>query len=143
MEKIAAHYRTFAEELEPVRKSIEAKRKQHKKITDSIVTTPFMSELAKAKRRETYLMIKGSFLSKGNAVQAGFPASFHVPAKGTPHDRMGVAKWLLQPDNPLTARVAVNRFWSRLFGRGLLDTEEDFGTQGNLPDHPELLDWLA
>ena len=142
-EKIAAHYRAFAKELEPVRKSIEAKRKQHKKVTDSIVTTPYMSELGKAKRRETYLMIKGSFLSKGNAVKAGFPASFHAPAKGTPHNRMGVARWLMQEDNPLTARVAVNRFWSRLFGRGLLDTEEDFGTQGNLPDHPELLDWLA
>ena len=142
-EKISAHYRAFAKELEPVRKSIEAKRNQHKKVTDSIVTTPYMSELAKVKRRETYLMIKGSFLSKGNVVKAGFPASFHSPAKGTAHNRMGVARWLLQEDNPLTARVTVNRFWSRLFGRGLLDTEEDFGTQGNLPDHPELLDWLA
>ena len=109
-EKISAHYRAFAKELEPVRKSIEAKRNQHKKVTDSIVTTPYMSELAKVKRRETYLMIKGSFLSKGNAVKAGFPASFHSPAKGTPHNRMGVARWLLQEDNPLTARVAVNRF---------------------------------
>ena len=142
-EKIAAHYRTFAKELEPVRKSIEAKRKQHKKVNDSIVTTPYMRELVKAKRRETHLMIKGSFLSNGSAVEAGFPASFHSPAKGTPRNRMGVARWLLQPDNPLTARVAVNRFWAQLFGRGLLDTEEDFGTQGNIPDHPELLDWLA
>jgi len=142
-ENISTHYRAFAKELEPVRKSIEAKRNQHKKVTDSIVTTPYMSELAKVKWRETYLMIKGSFLNKGNVVKAGFPASFHSPAKGTPHNRMGVARWLLQEDNPLTARVTVNRFWSRLFGRGLLDTEEDFGTQGNLPDHPELLDWLA
>ncbi len=141
--KIAAHYRTFAKQLEPARKAIEAKRKQHKKVNDSIVTTPYMRELAKAKRRETHLMIKGSFLSNGSAVEAGFPASFHSPAKGTPRNRMGVARWLLQPDNPLTARVAVNRFWAQLFGRGLLDTEEDFGTQGNIPDHPELLDWLA
>ncbi|MDP6678121.1 MAG: DUF1549 domain-containing protein [Verrucomicrobiota bacterium] len=142
-EKIAAHYRTFASELEPVRKSIEAKRKDRKKVSDSIVTTPYMRERPLAKRRETYLMVKGSFLSKGDVVQAGFPASFHAPADGTPLDRMGVARWLMQPDNPLTARVAVNRFWAQLFGRGLLDTEEDFGTQGNLPDHPELLDWLA
>ena len=142
-EKIAAHYRTFAKELEPVRKSIEGKRKEHKKVNDSIVTTPYMRELAKAKRRDTHLMVKGSFLNRGNEVKAGFPASFHSPAKGTPRDRMGVARWLLQPGNPLTARVAVNRFWAQLFGRGLLDTEEDFGTQGNIPDHPELLDWLA
>ncbi len=142
-ERIAAHYRTFAEELEPVRKSIEAKRKERKKVSDSIVTTPYMRELAKGKRRETHLMVKGNFLSKGDVVNAGFPASFHIPASGTPLNRMGVARWLMQPDNPLTARVAVNRFWAQLFGRGLLDTEEDFGTQGNLPAHPELLDWLA
>jgi hypothetical protein len=141
--KIAAHYRTFAKQLEPARKAIEAKRKQHKKVNDSIVTTPYMRELAKAKWRDTYLMVKGNFLSRGDVVKAGFPASFHSPAKGTPRNRMGVARWLLQPDNPLTARVAVNRFWAQLFGRGLLDTEEDFGTQGNIPDHPELLDWLA
>ncbi|MBC8243178.1 MAG: DUF1553 domain-containing protein [Verrucomicrobia bacterium] len=102
-----------------------------------------MRELAKGKRRETHLMVKGNFLSKGDVVNAGFPASFHIPASGTPLNRMGVARWLMQPDNPLTARVAVNRFWAQLFGRGLLDTEEDFGTQGNLPAHPELLDWLA
>ena len=141
--KIAAHYRTFAEELEPVRKSIEANRKIHKKVSDSIVTTPYMRELSNAKQRKTSIMVKGSFLDKGDVVQAGFPESFHAPTKDTPLNRLGVAQWLVQRDNPLTARVAVNRFWARLFGRGLLESEEDFGTQGRLPDHPELLDWLA
>jgi hypothetical protein len=142
-EKIAAHYRTFAVELKPVRKSIEDNRRKHKKLSNSIVTTPYMRELPDAKRRESYIMVKGSFLDKGEVVQTGFPASFHTPTKGTPHNRLGVAKWLVQRDNPLTARVAANRFWGRLFGRGLLESEEDFGTQGRLPDHPELLDWLA
>ena len=142
-EKIAAHYRTFASELEPVRKSIEAKRKEHKLVSSSIVSSPYMRELPEAKRRETHMMLKGNFLTKGDVVQARFPASFHAPAEDVPLNRMGVARWLMQSDNPLTARVAVNRFWAQLFGRGLLDTEEDFGTQGNLPDHPELLDWLA
>ena len=141
--KIEAHYRTFAKELDPLRKQIELKKKDEKKLRDSIVTTPYMQELPKSKRRKTHLLVKGNFLSKGEQVQAGFPEAFHKPKKGVPLNRLGVAKWLLQEDNPLTARVAVNRFWAQFFGRGLLDSEEDFGTQGNLPDHPELLDWLA
>ena len=141
--KIEAHYRTFAKELDPVRKQIESKKKEEQGVRRSIVTTPYMQELAKDRQRKTHLLVKGNFLSKGEVVQAGFPGAFHQPKKESPNNRMGVARWLLQEDNPLTARVAVNRFWAQLFGRGLLDTEEDFGTQGNLPDHPELLDWLA
>ncbi len=142
-EKIESHYRTFAKELDPLREQIELKKKDEKKFRDSIVTTPYMQELPKDKRRKTYIMVKGNFLSKGEQVQSGFPEAFHKPKKGAPFNRLGVAKWLLQEDNPLTARVAVNRFWAQFFGRGLLDSEEDFGTQGNIPDHPELLDWLA
>jgi hypothetical protein len=104
---------------------------------------PVMAELPPNQRRKTHLMIKGSFLNRGESVESGVPAAFHPLPKDAPIDRLGVAKWLLSPDNPLTARVAVNRYWAALFGAGLVETEEDFGTQGEMPSHPELLDWLA
>src|SRR5207302_11300014 len=81
--------------------------------------------------------------SPGDPVEPAVPAAFHPLPKGAPKDRLGVAQWLLAPDNSLTARVAVNRFWAQLFGTGIVETEEDFGTQGAPPTHPELLDWLA
>jgi mono/diheme cytochrome c family protein len=118
---------------------------------------PIMVELAPDKRRATHLMIKGNFLNKGEKVEPGVPGAFHAVgrapsartgntpganAPGSP-DRLALARWLIHPDNPLTARVAVNRFWAQLFGTGIVETEEDFGTQGELPSHAELLDWLA
>lgn len=108
-----------------------------------IPTLPVMVELPAAKRRTTHLMVKGSFLNPGDLVEAAVPAAFHALPKGAPANRLGVAQWLLAQDNPLTARVTVNRIWAQLFGTGLVETEEDFGTQGELPTHPELLDWLA
>jgi hypothetical protein len=102
-----------------------------------------MVELAANKRRETRLLKKGSFLDPGEPVGPALPAAFHPLPAGTVPDRLGLARWLVDPSNPLTARVAVNRYWAQLFGTGLVETEEDFGTQGELPSHPELLDWLA
>jgi len=102
-----------------------------------------MQELASDKHRETYIMQKGSFLVKGETVTAGVPAEFHSFPSNAPANRLGVAMWLVDRSNPLTARVTVNRFWARLFGIGLVETEEDFGTQGESPSHPQLLDWLA
>jgi hypothetical protein len=104
---------------------------------------PIMRELPADKQRLTHIHERGDFLSKGTVVQPGVPTAFHPLPEGAPANRLGAAEWLMHPDNPLTARVAVNRIWARLFGRGIVETEEDFGTQGFLPTHPELLDWLA
>ncbi len=119
----------------------DVKRLQKKRPV--IPTIPVMQELPDDKKRETRLMRKGSFLDLGDAVTAGAPAGLHPLSNGTTPDRMGIAKWLTDAENPLTARVAVNRIWAQLWGTGLVETEEDFGTQGELPSHPELLDWLA
>ncbi len=93
--------------------------------------------------RETHVLKRGAYDAKGDLVSAGTPERiFPLPA-GAPHNRLGLAQWMTDPKNPLTARVAVNRIWKQHFGRGLVATVEDFGAQGRLPTHPELLDWLA
>ena len=107
------------------------------------VTTLIMRELPPDKRRTTHILERGNFLSKGEEVSPVVPKAFHPLRKGAPANRLGLAKWLTDPNNPLTARVTVNRFWARLFGAGLVESEEDFGTQGMPPSHPQLLDWLA
>jgi hypothetical protein len=106
-------------------------------------TVPVMVEVPREKRRETHVLIKSNYLNPAEKVEAGVPKAFHPWPKGEPVNRLGFAKWLMDANNPLTARVAVNRYWAQLFGTGLVETEEDFGTQGTPPSHPELLDWLA
>ena len=91
----------------------------------------------------TPLRIKGAYLSPGEAVACGTPEALGVMPAALPKNRLGLARWLVSPTNPLTGRVQVNRAWEALFGRGLVETSDDFGTQGQLPSHPELLDWLA
>lgn len=104
-------------------------------------TTPILKELPKP--RQTHIQIRGNFLDKGEEVQPGLPAAFPAPADKGPINRLTLARWLVSPENPLTARVAVNRLWEEIFGVGLVETSEDFGFQGELPSHPELLDYLA
>jgi len=118
-------------------------KRQVTELKQTIVSTPVMRELAKDRRRETHVHVRGNFLKKGDLVEAGFPVAFGSMSEVAPHNRLGVARWLVHVDNPLTSRVAVNRFWARFFGVGLVETEEDFGTQGIAPSHPQLLDWLA
>ncbi len=105
--------------------------------------TPVMRELPTGKQRPNHVMIKGNYLMPGKAVRPGTPAAFPPLPKGRQANRLGLAHWLVSRENPLTARVTVNRFWSQLFGRGLVETQEDFGSQGTFPSHPQLLDWLA
>ena len=105
--------------------------------------TLVMQEKPEATPPTTFVRIKGAFLSKGEQVSASTPAILPPMPAEAPVNRLGLARWLVSPENPLTARVAVNRCWEQLFGAGLVETTEDFGTQGRRPTHPELLDWLA
>ena len=107
------------------------------------VNTPIFKELPEGERRETFVHKLGNFMNPGEKVIAGVPAAFHSFPPDAPANRLGLAQWITSEENPLTARVAANRIWSRLFGAGIVTTEEDFGTQGAIPTHPELLDWLA
>ena len=109
----------------------------------SDTSTLIMRELPMEKRRHTRIYERGNYLTPGAEVEAATPEAFPPMPAAWPTNRLGFAQWLVSPENPLTARVQVNRFWARLFGKGIVETEEDFGTQGALPSHPELLDWLA
>src|SRR5437867_2705663 len=93
--------------------------------------------------RETYVHIQGDFTRKGETVTPGVPEILPPMKPAAKPDRMALAQWLVDPGNPLTARVTMNRFWQQYFGRGLVETENDFGSQGTPPSHPDLLDWLA
>lgn len=94
-------------------------------------------------RRPTHVLQRGDYLSPGDPVTPGTPAAFTEESADYPATRLGLARWLLAPENPLTARVIVNRYWQTFFGIGLVKTAEDFGVQGEAPSHPALLDWLA
>jgi len=104
---------------------------------------PVMRELPVDRRRVTRIHRRGNFLDPGDVVQPGVPAVWPGLPADASRDRLGFARWLMSRENPLTARVLANRIWSELFGAGLVTTLEDFGTQGEAPSHPELLDWLA
>jgi len=106
-------------------------------------TVPIMRELAGDKRRSTRIQLRGNFKALGEAVSEGLPAVFPPLPPGEVPNRLALARWLVDERNPLTARVVANRYWEQLFGIGIVRTSEDFGTQGELPTHPELLDWLA
>jgi uncharacterized protein DUF1553/uncharacterized protein DUF1549/cytochrome c/F5/8 type C domain-containing protein len=106
-------------------------------------TVPVMHELAADKRRKTNIQLRGNYLSLADEVTEGVPEAFPPLPPGAPLNRLTLAKWLVDENNPVTARVIANRFWEQIFGIGIVRTSEEFGSQGELPSHPELLDWLA
>ncbi|MCI0534124.1 MAG: DUF1553 domain-containing protein, partial [Verrucomicrobiales bacterium] len=118
-----------------------SKRSARAKFIESLPTTMVMEELPTP--RDTFVLKRGEYNRPGDKVEPGLPAVFPSLPADAPRNRLDFAKWLVHPSNPLTARVAVNHAWQTFFGAGLVRTVEDFGAQGELPTHPELLDWLA
>jgi hypothetical protein len=116
-------------------------REAENQLIDDVPEIMVMKEVPQ--HRPTFVLKRGAYDAPGEPVQPGTPEKIFPFPRSLPQNRLGLAKWMVDPANPLTARVAVNRAWRTHFGRGLVVTEEDFGTQGKLPTHPLLLDWLA
>ncbi len=121
--------------------ALQAARDAQSKLINPIPEIMVMQELPQP--RKTFILKRGAYDAPGDEVTAGTPAAMPPFPEKLPRNRLGLAAWLLDPEHPLTARVTVNRFWQQLFGRGLVATSDNFGTQGAFPSHPELLDWLA
>jgi hypothetical protein len=128
-------------DIRQCRKQLRDLRRQRERLIESFPTTMVMQEMPTP--RDTFVLIRGEYDKHGEKVSPGVPASLPPLAAGVPNNRLSLARWLVDPANPLTARVTVNRYWQMLFGVGLVKTVEDFGSQGEWPTHPELLDWLA
>ena len=130
---------------DPERQALMAQISELKRKRESLpqTTTPIMRELSGEERRETHILNKGNFLTPGEQVSAQTLRAMHPFGEELPRNRLGLARWLFDPDNPLTARVTVNRIWAHLMGHGFVRTLEDFGTQGALPNHQRVLDRLA
>lgn len=128
-------------EFQSRRQQLAALKKRRDDIAS--VAIPAMSEQAATLRRVTAVFDRGNWLNKTEVVQPGVPKLFGKITNETDADRLALARWLVSPENPLTARVTVNRVWEQLFGIGIVETVEDFGSSGEKPSHPELLDFLA
>ena len=120
---------------------LKAAREEKADLIKAIPTVMIMAEMKKP--RDTFILGRGQYDNHLEKVAPGVPAFLPPMPPGLPMNRLGLAKWLVDPANPLTARVAVNHFWQNYFGTGIVKTAEDFGSQGEQPSHPQLLDWLA
>jgi hypothetical protein len=127
--------------IAPLHEKLAGLRKERDDLDRTIPRTLVTRELPEP--RPTHILVRGDYATKGDEVTAEVPNVFPPMALELPRNRLGLAKWLVDPQHPLTARVTINRIWQQHFGFGLAKTAEDFGSQGEPPSHPELLDWLA
>ncbi|MEW6159585.1 MAG: DUF1549 domain-containing protein, partial [Verrucomicrobiota bacterium] len=140
--KVRNHYRrSHSAEFRQTFENVEKWREEEGAIDRAIPTTMVAKEAEK--RRDTFLLMRGEYDKPADKISPGVPAILPPFPADAPTNRLGLAKWLLHPDHPLTARVTVNRLWQQFFGVGLVKTSDDFGVQGERPSHPDLLDWLA
>jgi len=142
-DSLARHHRSLMPDFIAARRGGETTRAAIKKLNDSLGSTMVMRDSAKP--RDTFLLVRGVYdqPDKSQSIQPGVPASLPGLAKRGRANRLDLARWLTDPNHPLTARVTVNRYWQHFFGIGLVKTTEDFGVQGERPEHHRLLDWLA
>ena len=142
-EKIRDYYLTYAapKEFKEQYGNLKILNAEKETLESQIPTSMVMAEMAEP--RETYVLKRGDYRNKTEKVSAGVPAVLPPMPQNAPPNRLGLAKWLTDPSHPLTARVTVNRYWQMYFGTGIVRTSEDFGSQGEAPSHPELLNWLA
>ena len=153
IDRLAAALKTVEEKVKglPAPKDDAERQARNKEVDDAraklsaaqaaLPTAMVMQEMDKP--RDTFVLVRGMYDQKGERVSMNTPAFLPAMDANLPKNRLGLAKWLLHEKQPLTSRVTVNRFWQSFFGTGLVKTSEDFGSQGELPSHPELLDWLA
>ncbi|RYF92103.1 MAG: DUF1553 domain-containing protein, partial [Chitinophagaceae bacterium] len=133
----SAENEVLSSEFQKLRSLRQSLADSSEKVTELMV----MQEMPE--RKKAYVLQRGRYDAPGEEVYPNTPESILKFPKDLPKNRLGLAQWLVNPDHPLTARVAVNRYWQNFFGVGIVKTAEDFGNQGELPSHPELLDWLA
>ncbi len=135
------------QELERKLAGLKEESPRHRELTEArkklLDSTPETMIMADTESRETFVLGRGQYDQRGEKVTPGVPASLPAMAEESPRNRLGLARWLVDPAHPLTARVTANRIWQHHFGTGLVKSAEDFGIQGDRPSHPDLLDWLA
>ncbi len=131
----------FSAETARWREDLLGVRQEQNRLVTSIQDIMVMQEMPQPK--PAFILKRGAYDAPGEQVAAGVPSALPPLPAGAPTNRLGLAQWLVAPENPLMARVTVNRAWQMMFGRGLVETSDNFGSQGSPPTHPELLDWLA